>query len=713
MNEMPLLPIVIKRNFWNALATFASVIGALCVYLKVTPPIYEASARLMLDDRRTSVSELGKNLAQAPEPGNANPIATQAELVTSKQLIARALTLISNPSRSPRPLPSPDEVRGNLQVKIVPATNILELTYKSPDPTIAAELVNAISTTMVQQSGESIRKEASSVRQFLESRIPQQEANLARAEAMESQFKADHQIVAIDEQSNSLVTSIATLEEQERTLAAQLQEAKAKQSSLQTVAGVDNVQSAYISSRVGQDDQLKDLRTRLTELDAQVIDKQSVLSDQNPTLIALIQKRDQLRALYNQKLNQLAPNRGGTSKPAASDDLSRQIISSYIASAVDSNAMSDKLQALEAERSSLQSRVGSLPAIQKTLSTLVRQKETAAGTLQQLQKSLEEARIAEAQLVSNIRIIGRASIPTSPSSPKLLTTLLLGSALGFILAVGVILLGEMMRNTVGSSAEAEAELKLPILGTLPRLMPELDAELLEEFLSTSIAVEPYRRLLKTLEIGSQNEFHAILISSITEEEGKSNVAARLASVAAMMSRKTLLIDADLSNPLQHEFFNLSAMPGLTEVVSENTSFLSTVQATTVKNLHVLTHGQWLSRPAQILEASAMKSVITTAMAEYDLVIIDASAAGIYSDVMTLSQQTNGVVLVVRPEVTPKTIAIQTISDLKVSGTNILGMVINETPDPVKAETSHLLGKFSAHPQSEVYPSLPLERTEVQ
>lgn len=708
MNEMPLLPVVVKRNFWNALATFACVIGAVCVYLKVTPKIYEASARLILDDRRTSVSELGKNLAQEAAPGNANPIATQAELLTSKQILSSALTLMPGTVSTQRPPLTPDELRGNLQVKIVPATNILELGYKDADPKVAADVVNAISSAMVQQSGQSIRQEASSVRKFIESRLPQQEASLERAEAQESQFKADHKIVAINEQSNSLVVSIATLEDQERTLLAQLRESQTKQNRLKSVAGVSSAQGAYISSRVGQDDGLKDLRTRMLELDAQVIDKRSVLADENPAMQALIQKRDETRALYNQRLAQVTQGRSTGSGPVASDDLSRQLLASYVTNTVDTSAMQDKLKAVQGERLSLQNRISTLPAVQRTLATLVRRKETEAATLQQLQRSLEEARLAEAQLVSNIRIIGRAVPPALPSSPKLLSTLLLGSALGLILSIGVILLSEMLRNTVGSSAEAELELKLPILGTLPKLFSEIDPELLESFLNTPASVEPYRKLLKTLESGSNREFHSILISSVTDAEGKSNVAARLACVSAMMSRRTLLIDADLSNPLQHEFFNLSAMPGLTEVVCKDTALLSTIQSTPIANLDVLTHGQWLSRPAQVLEASAMQTLLTNAMAEYDMVIVEASAAGLYSDVMTLSQQTNGVVLVVKPEVTPKAVAQQTINELKGSGTPILGMVINETPDPVKTEPSNLLGRFS--PPADVYPDFPLERT---
>jgi polysaccharide biosynthesis transport protein len=712
MNEMPLLPIVIKRNLWNALAAFASAIGASLVYLVVTQPLYQASSRLMLDERRTSVSELGRNLAAAPVPGNANPIATQAELVTSKQLLVRSLSLIQNIDRVQKPLPTADEVKGQLQVKILPATNILEVIYQHPDPRVAAEVVNAIARATVQESGESIRREAFSVRQFIESQIPQQEGKLQRAEAEESKFKASRGVISIDTQSNSIVASLTAIEDQERTLVAQLQESQLKNKRLQRVTGVDGVESAYISSRVGQDEELKDLRRRLSEMDAQVADKRSRLADQNPEMLDLVQKRDETRALYVQKLARVNPRNQAISGTMASDDLSRNLMATYIAGEVDRSAMSEKLKALENQRKSLQASIAQLPTVQRILNTLVRRRETEAETLKLLKNNLEQARIAEAQLVSNVRIIGLATPPPSPNSPKARSILLLGAAFGFVSAIFVVLLGEMLRNNVGSAREAETQLKLPLLSTLPRLSSELDQEFLESFLDNSIAIEPYRKLLKTLESSSDNKLQAILLSSIVEEEGKSNVAARLASVAAMLSRRTLLIDADLSRPLQQSFFNLPAIPGLIDVVSGNVPLLSAVKSTRITNLDVLTTGQWPKRPAQVLEATAMQTLLTEAKNLYDLVIIDSSAVSLYSDAMALSQQTNGLVLVVRPEITPKAIALQTIAELNGCGTKILGMVINETPDVVKIHNPNLINEFVNPSEivTENHSERPLERT---
>ena len=686
MNGMPAIAPVIKRNIWNALLAFTAVVSASYAYLKMTPPVYEGSVRLILDDQRLSVSELGQAIAANPAPGNANPIATQAELIASEGVLKQAALLLSTSGLGEK-APEPGEIASALKVKIVPATNILEVYYTNRDPKVVAAVLNAISQATVQESGESIRQQASSVRQFVEARVPRQQEMLERAELAESQFKEANGIVALDDQDKNLVNSLSVVEDQERTLSAELSEAQKKTGQLQSIIGVNNVQTAYITSRAGQDEELKALRGKLTDLEAQVIDARSRLGDQNPELLALEQKRDETRAFYSQSLARVVPNSSSVpSKSLATDDLSRGLIATYITGSVEQNALLEKLRALQSQQEPLRARLASLPAKQRVLSSLDRKREQEALTLKMLQSKLEEARIAEAQLISNVRVVGQASVPSTPANPKPAAALVLGLAAGLASAIGVILLGELLNTKVGSSSEVEDQLKLPVLGILPRRLP-LQPSQLNGFLNNSAAVEPYRRILKTLELSNKDSLKSILVSSSIAGEGKSSVAAHLAIVAAMMSRRTLLIDADLSHPLQHHFFGLSQQPGLTDVVSESAPLNTIVQPTTIANLSVLTQGKWFNRPAQVLEADAMKALMQTVVNDYDLVIIDTSPVTRFADAMTLSEHTDGVVLVVRPEFTPKAAALQSIADLERSGAKILGAIVNPTPDPSRVNRS--------------------------
>jgi succinoglycan biosynthesis transport protein ExoP len=689
------LSLILKRHSLPALVTFASVVVTSIIYLATTSPRYETAVRMMIDERRVSISELGQALSEFPDApsGGANPIATQAELVKSQRVLNRALAIAFPPGKNDlKPLLTPGELSGDLQVKIVPATNILKLSYQNPDPKLAARLINAIAEAMVQENAESIRLEASSVRKFLETRVPQQRRRLEEVEALESRYRQSSGLVSADTQTSSLVQSLATVEDQERTSIAQLQEARTRDSLLQRVTGVAALQNAYAAARVGQDEGLTDLRSRLAELESKVVDARSRLGDQHPDLLALQQQRDEMRTLYAQRLARvLGQNQAVPAGAEAADAASRDLISKYIVGEVERTALESKLRAIEADRANLQARIAELPAKQQRLTILVRQREEEEAALKLLQSKLEQARIAEAQLVSNVRVIDVAEDPTTPAVPKLPVVVLMAIVAGIILAIAMVLLLELMNNTIRSAAEAEAVLKLPVLGTLPKVPMVRNFEQLERFLDNPSLIEPYRMLLKTLELRSNNQHKVILVSSIVSGEGKSNVIARLAAVAAMLSRRTLVIDADLHQPLQNSFFNLPAHPGLTDIVLGSDRLATGAQRTALERLTVLPHGQLPARPSMALEAAAMRALITDAAAHYDLVLIDVSPASHWADAITLSPYADGLILVIRPEFTPREIALRTLSDLQGSGVSVLGLVSNATPDPVTKSSTDRVG----------------------
>ena len=673
------LPSVLIRHRWPAIATFVSVVGGSLAYLAVAPRMYVTSARLMLDDKRVSVSELGRDLTQLPSgtPGGPSPIANQAELVKSQRVLKRALAkAFPQGTNTPESIKAAGELSNGLKVKIVPATNILELSYQNRDPVLAAKLLNAVADAMVEENSETTRLEAHSVRTFLADEVPKQIEKLNKAEAAEDQYRQASGVISLEDQTKSLVDSLATLEEQERTLSAQLQEAKSRDASLRQVTDAGTTRDAYAGARIGQDEALKQLRTKLAELDAKVVEMRSHFKENVPTLQSLIDQRDAMRALYNQQSALISPN-GQDLPPSkiASDDVSKDLASKFISNDIDRAALENKLSTVRTERVNLQSRLTELPIKQQPLTTLTRRREEAATSLKLLQTKLEEARIAENQLVSNIQIIGQAQQPLLPQSPKRSIVLLGGTVFGTILAICVVLLLEVTDNTLRDASEAEELLNLPILGVLPTL-PAAALELgrPDRFLDDVGLVEPYRSLLKALR--SSQKVKLVVVSSTLSGEGKSAVVSHLAAVSAMLGRQTLIIDADLRRPAQHRLFNLNAHSGMTDAIEGYKSLLQVVQPTDIENLSVLTCGELHARPSQIIESTAMEALLAEAAAHYDLVIVDTPPVSSCADAATLSSYSDGLLLITRPNFTPREMLLQAVSQLKSNRVPILGVVAN-------------------------------------
>ncbi|MGL5807001.1 MAG: GumC family protein, partial [Xenococcaceae cyanobacterium] len=270
--NLALLPEIFYRRRFPALATFVSVLCGAIAYLAFTPRLYEAKVRLMLDDKQIGISELGRNLNSQSNIAGANPIATQAELARSQRVLQKTLAQLPEETRKSKPSErlTPNKIKTKLKTTIVPATRILELSYRSKDPVLSAKVLNTLTAAMVEENASTIRSEAGSARKFLEAEVPKKRSELAQAEAGLSQYKRSQGLVSLTDsngqdnaQTRSLIASLTTLEDQEREISAGLQEAKQRNQSLKKVTDSSTLKNTYAAVRSGQAQEIQNLREKL------------------------------------------------------------------------------------------------------------------------------------------------------------------------------------------------------------------------------------------------------------------------------------------------------------------------------------------------------------------------------------------------------------------------------------------------------------------
>lgn len=708
----------LKRRGWVVLPVLASATGASLLYLLTTPPVYRTSAQLIVDDKEVGVSDLGQRLNDigANTPGTADPIATQAELVRSQSVLQQALEEVKRESPEvSEAFPTARSLRGAVVAEILPATNIIELSVKGEYPEITARLANEIAESALADNIEIIRREASVVREFLESKIPQQQAKLRQAELAESNYRRSSGIVDPQAQVQQLINQVSTLELERDQLIAQLQKATAINQQLQEVTGVDAAGTAYLSTRAGQDPELRSLQEEITALEVAMTEAGSRLGDQHPDWLAMLDQQQQLQDLQQARLARLFPSGNG---PIAEDELTQGLFSQFIQGQLDRQGLISQLAAVETELAALKSRLAQFPLQQQPLANFVRQRQEAETSLQFLQSKLEEARLAEAQLISSVRIIGRAEVPLAPIGPKPAVVLLLAATIGLILSAILVALLEAMDNILRTVTETEEALNLPVLGVLPKLpraYRQGNVDLLSASLSDPSFLEPYRSLLNMVSFQrkAQNRLNihgderlarngnsavdsvletksqVFVVTSPFAKEGKTSVALYMAATAATLSQRTLLIDADLGNPSQYHLLNVSDSPGLTDAIITPSKLLEIAQPTNIPNLSVLTHGQLLSRSSFHIEGDAVRELLEVAVAHYDRVIIDTAPAGTCADAATISQYTDGLLLVIRSGTSQREAAIHVATELKRSGVSILGTALNDVSSAEESLYSNL------------------------
>jgi capsular exopolysaccharide synthesis family protein len=197
----------------------------------------------------------------------------------------------------------------------------------------------------------------------------------------------------------------------------------------------------------------------------------------------------------------------------------------------------------------------------------------------------------------------------------------------------------------------------------------------------SFVVEQYRTLRARLEsLAAQRPLHTLAIVSALPGEGKTSAAINLAIVSEMhLDRRVLLVDCDLRKPKIHRALGITPTAGLAEVLLDQAPLDQAIYKVTGPSfeggaLEVLPVHAMPPNPSELLASAKMKALIEELSRRYDMVILDTPAALSLPDAKTISELTDGAILVVRADATPED-DVQTALDL-LDRRRILGVVLN-------------------------------------
>jgi capsular exopolysaccharide synthesis family protein len=187
--------------------------------------------------------------------------------------------------------------------------------------------------------------------------------------------------------------------------------------------------------------------------------------------------------------------------------------------------------------------------------------------------------------------------------------------------------------------------------TFPAAKPE--SRLVAIAAPQSSAAEQYRILLRRLDaLAQRRPMRVVAVTSGSRGEGRTTTAANLALTAAREGRPTLLVDGDLRRPSLADLFDLVPRAGLAEAVAGTAELSEAVVR--AGPLAVLCAGE-VRDPLATLRDARLATVVESLRATYALVVIDAPPALSFLDGDRLAAATDGALLVVRAQSTPRAV----------------------------------------------------------
>jgi capsular exopolysaccharide synthesis family protein len=261
---------------------------------------------------------------------------------------------------------------------------------------------------------------------------------------------------------------------------------------------------------------------------------------------------------------------------------------------------------------------------------------------------------------------------SAAARPRVGLNLMLGAMVGLVLGLGLAFFIEYLDTSVKTMEDVESLLGVPVLAIIPK-----GIRLLHKEAGDSPDAEAYRILRTNIEFNRKNpEANALSIVSGGPSEGKSTTIANLAFISAQGGYSTLIVDADLRRPVQHELFDVSNNTGLTNYLTTEMDLEEVILPTVVENLSVMPSGVLPSDAVGILNSQRMSDMIAELKMRYDIILFDSPPMLGVSDASVLASEVDQTIIVVQHRRYPRAMLTRVKQAILGVGGTVLGVVLN-------------------------------------
>jgi polysaccharide biosynthesis transport protein len=686
-----------QRQIWIIMLSNIIMAGAAIAWNRTRPPAYEGSFKILIEPATAEgqvVSSLKGNQTSTEEQdlSSANSKVT-LDYPTQIQILLSDKTLLPvvQQLQTYYPETSYQNLRGALTVsrfKEQSETKILEVKYVSRTSNETKQVMNLVSRAYIQYSLTERQTNVRRAMQFVDSQLPTIQSQVRELELALQTFREKNQLIDPVTLGSQLGSQNGNV--QQELITTQIELAKTRQlyNSLEKQLQLQP-NDAEAASVLSEAPGYQQLVKQLQDIDVELETQSAQLTDENPKIILLREKRARLLPLLQQKAgptlgNNLAQKTNNVQALPYQNGLRQDLSKQFIGAATQVQVLEAKLNGLNLANQNLAVQTGQLPIISRQYENLQRRLKTATEQLSKFLQKREELMINAARQEIPWELIAPPTVKTISSS-GLFKDLLLGLSIGSLLGAGIAILLEKMNDVIYSVKDLKDELNLSVLGMIPDINEEkiLNSQKgRKEKLATnhnyqfSPFTESFRALNSQIRLlRPDSPIKSLVISSALPDEGKTTVALHLARAAAAMGQRVLLVNADMRKASPNtEGSNF--ITGLTDVIAGTTHLMDAIKLLPGENsLYILPAGSTIMDPTSLLGSNKMHNLMEICKRSFDLVIYDTVPLS-FADSLLIIPQTDGLLMVARLSKIHREDLRHSLNILDVSRVKVLGLVVN-------------------------------------
>lgn len=424
------------------------------LYLLVASPVYESEALLRIKQQQG----LGSSLLDVATGGNAamnqRQMSTYAEILKSRSVVVPVIEATEQEKDGKYP-DYENYVQGRITTSPFKDTDILSVKTRANEPGKAQNANQALLAAFLQRMTELTRVEQTATKNFLENRTDAAKKDLDKAETALQDYKIENKILTPSDSSKLFLDRIALAEKEAAANRIEMGTAQAKLNAANEVLGGEGRYSA--DNRTVQA-----YNAQLAKLEAERISYLDKYTEKHPRMIELNDQITELKAKIAEETRKVA------ALQAPSDNVVHQrLVASKFQSEGELIVARQKAALLQEVIDQNNRDLEQLPAVEKGYVKVARDAQVAGELYIMLAKRLEESKVAEVMVPTNVQIVDEPTLPERPIAPRKGRTLALAALLGLLLGSGFTVAKELMNRTIRTEDDVKNYLALPVMGAIP------------------------------------------------------------------------------------------------------------------------------------------------------------------------------------------------------------------------------------------------------
>jgi succinoglycan biosynthesis transport protein ExoP len=687
--------VVLKRR-WTVLVCFFIVFATVAIGTLKKTPIYEAKVELEVNPEEPQVLNF-KEISQATPTVDVDSYReTQYKVMQSRtlaELVINDLRLYQLPEfyryrgpfglfeGDPKKVPSrydpgpPDSstdayrnavahFRRSMDVSPVRRSNLVDITFESYDPRLAALVTNKLADDYIKQNLQVKWDETEQASEWLQGKLVDLKAKLEKAEDAMQAYAQAKGIVFISDKENMVNARL----EQLLLEYTKVQGERFAKESLYSLIQKGEIQDlpGVLDNRLVQE-----LEIRLADAQKEYAQATTWVKADYPKARQIQKQIDSLQAKIEKEKQAVIQNITDNYNSAIERE-------KYLAKAVEEQ----KKEVNDIANKSIQYNI------------LKREVDTNKQLYEGLLQRMKEAQVSAGLKASNIRIVDSAEIPKYPSKPHVFLSLALGVVFGLGAGVGLAFFQEYLDKTLKTPDEVERLLRLPSLGVLPRFALNGNGKPSHENVALATAptemamapavqtdpdaVEAFRSLRTSILLSASPVPKLILITSALPGEGKTTTTLNLGATLASLGSRVVIVDCDMRRPACHRSAGVENKPGFVQCLTGHVTLKQAILPVPgVENLSVIPCGPMPPNPAEVLSSRVTGELLRALRNDFEYVLVDSPPLLSVADSRILATLTDAAVLVTRAFETPYDVVRRARALLYGAGARILGVALND------------------------------------